>query len=97
MESFVQATCVVPPVECDRRATVLKMVRAAPGIAVAIAVFFSANAALAASKGKDRPSAPSRSASGGSTAAHGNAAEERLRTIMKICRCDEYDRAKGVY
>jgi hypothetical protein len=97
MESFVKGTPVVPPAECDRRATVLKTACSALGAAVAVVFLFAGNSVLAASKAKDRPSAPLRSPSGVSTSAHGNAAEDRLRNIMKICRCDEYDRAKGAY
>ena len=98
MESFVKGTAVMPPcVKRNSLATAVKILCSALRVAVAVGFLFAANSALAASKAKDRPSAPLRSPLGVSTSARGNAAEDRLRNIMKICRCDEYDRAKGAY
>lgn len=94
----MERTPLLPPVvKRDSRVTGAKILCSALAAAIGVVFSFNATAALAASKGKHRHSAPARSAFGASTPSQGAGAENRLRNIMKICRCDEYDHAKGAY
>jgi hypothetical protein len=65
--------------------------------AISAVIALTATSAFAANKGKYRHTVSGRSSSSVSTPSQGNAAEDRLRNIMNICRCAEYDRAKGAY